>query len=217
MTKQIRVDTGVIRRWPSAATRRWFESFVADIAADDNVLALVAVGSAVRSNVRSDDLDLVVICADRKKFRHKAPIEVDLHVFHVLGLDAQLGSGHPVLGWAVRFGKAVLDRLGKWSEVVGVWSDRVPLPDPALARHRASKAAAHLDAVREMGDEAAAAELNLSYLTLLARAVLAEHRIYPASRPELPEQLRAIGETSLADQLEGAWHERENVFSRRVG
>lgn len=217
MTKQIGIDSGVIRRWPSPATRRWFESFGTNIVRDENVLALVAVGSAVRSNVRSDDLDLVVVCTDRKQFHYKAPIEVDLHVFDAPSLDAQLTSGHPLLGWAVRFGKAIFDRGGTWSEVARVWFDKVPLPDPALARYRASKAARHLSAVKEMGDEAAAAELNLSYLTLLARAVLAEHRIYPASRPELPEQLRTIGETPLADQLEDAWRERGNVVSRRVG
>ncbi len=99
----------------------------------------------------------------------------------------------------------------------GVWRDRIPIPDPGLARHRAAKVARHLNAVREMGDEAAAAELNLSHLTLLARAVLAEHHVFPASRPELPEQLRTIGESRLAAKLEDAFHERGQLISRRVG
>ena len=209
------IDSRVIRRWPSSASQRWLESFGTDAVRDENVLAVVAVGSAVRRNVPSDDLDLVVVCADRKQFHYKAPVEVDLHVFDVGTLDAHIASGHPLLGWAVKFGKAIFDRGGTWNEVLRVWLDKVPLPDPALARQGASQAAKQLRIVKEMGDEAAAAELNLSYVTLLARAVLAEHKIYPASRPELPEQLRKIRESSLADQLVDARRERAKLATSR--
>jgi predicted nucleotidyltransferase len=114
MEKQTRIDSSVIRRWPSSATRRWFESFGANIVKDDNVLALVAVGSTVRSNVRSDDLDLVVICRDCKQFHYKAPIEVDVRTFEAARVEAELSSGHPLLGWAVRFGMVVFDRSEMW-------------------------------------------------------------------------------------------------------
>jgi len=199
------------------AARRWFEAFADSAASDSNVLALIAVGSAVRSNVQSDDLDLVVVCRNRKLFRCRAPVEVDVHAFEAAQLETMLSSGHPLLGWAVRLGRAVFDRHGYWRDFRRTWHEKVPLPDPALARHRAARVARYLDTVREMGDEAAASELNLSYLTLLARAMLSEHRVYPASRPELPDQLRAVGEAPLADQLEAALRERSNLVTRQVG
>jgi hypothetical protein len=39
--------------------------------------------------------------------------------------------------------------------------------------------------------------------------------VYPASRPELPGQLRSIDETELADKLEEALREREEVAKTR--
>ena len=46
--------------------------------------------------------------------------------------------------------------------------------------------------------------LEISYRTHLARATLAKAGIQPASRPELPSQLREVGETVLASDLERA-------------
>jgi hypothetical protein len=47
-------------------------------------------------------------------------------------------------------------------------------------------------------------DLRVSYLTHRCRAVLAETGVYPASRPESPEQLRQIGHSELADELQDA-------------
>jgi hypothetical protein len=54
----------------------------------------------------------------------------------------------------------------------------------------------------QIGDADAAREQALSYLTHLARAELLEKGVYPASRPELPEQLRKIGDHHLARRLD---------------
>jgi hypothetical protein len=123
--------------------------------------------------------------------------------------EEDLSAGHPLLGWAVKFGEAIYDRNGIWENLVSTWRDRVPLPDPALARQRADKVFKQLVTVREMGDEAAASELYLSYLTLLARVELAEQGVYPKSRPELPGQLREIGEMELSTKLETVLRERK--------
>src|SRR6266498_1434246 len=141
MGEQARIDSGVVRRWPSLAARRWFEAFTDSAASDSNVLALIAVGSAVRSNVQSDDLDLVVVCRNRKLFHCRAPVEVDVHAFEAARLETMLSSGHPLLGWAVRLGRVVFDRHGYWKELLRIWHGKVPLPDPALARHRAARVA----------------------------------------------------------------------------
>ena len=41
-------------------------------------------------------------------------------------------------------------------------------------------------------------------LTHLARAALSEAGVFPYSRPELPGQLRDIGDHALADRLDAA-------------
>jgi hypothetical protein len=55
----------------------------------------------------------------------------------------------------------------------------------------------------ESGDADASQEQAVSYLTHLARAELLDRGIYPASRPELPSQLRAIGSFQTAEWLDG--------------
>jgi hypothetical protein len=55
-----------------------------------------------------------------------------------------------------------------------------------------------------VGDEDVTIDLRVSLLTHLARAVLAEAGVYPASRPELSGQLRQVGDSELADELEAA-------------
>ena len=62
--------------------------------------------------------------------------------------------------------------------------------------------------MRDVGDEDAFNELNVSCLSHCARARLAAAGIQPASRPELPGQLRALGETDLATCLEDALAKR---------
>lgn len=208
MVAKIKPIDSVILRWPTVVAHTWLTEFVRKVAADENVLAVIAVGSTIRSEVESDDLDLVVLCEERKRFRYKSPIEVDIRTFVLTATEEDLSAGHPLLGWAVKFGQALFDRNGTWEKLVSTWRDRVPLPDPLLARKRADKIFKYLTAVREIGDDAAAAELHLSYLTFLARAALSEQGIYPTSRPELPGQLRTIDEVQLATRLETALRER---------
>jgi hypothetical protein len=57
-----------------------------------------------------------------------------------------------------------------------------------------------------MGDLDAAHEQALSYFTHIARAELIDRGVYPASRPELPKQLRSIGDSRLAHSLEQLLH-----------
>ncbi len=55
-------------------------------------------------------------------------------------------------------------------------------------------------------------EQRLVALTQEARAFLIRKAIFPSSRPELPGQLREVGETELAERLEAALLERENTY-----
>jgi predicted nucleotidyltransferase len=183
-------------------------SFLDRVRHDPNVVAVVAVGSAIRPDVTSEDLDLIVLCGDRRTFKERAPIEVDLRSFDVADVDDGIRRGQDLLSWTVRFGEPLFDRGHAWERTVDEWKDRLPLPDPKVARARASTALAQAQSMSAAGDEDASLEVHISYLTHLARALLAEAGVYPASRPELPNQLRQVGEGETADQLAEALRER---------
>lgn len=208
---------GIVLRWPTPASRLWLRKFLREASSDENVLAIVVVGSTIRRRVESDDLDLVILCEDRTQFRYKSPIEVDLRTFAISTADDELSHGHELLGWAVKFGSPIFDRRDTWRKLASRWRDRLPLPDPVRARRRAATALRHFNVLQEVGDQAAAAEIRLSHVTLLARAALAEAGVYPASRPELPGQLRAIGRAELAKEVEDAILERRRIASEHSG
>ena len=98
-------STSQILRWPTPRSQEWTEGFLDRAASDSNVLAVVATGSAVRPNVRSVDFDLVVICEKPDLFYETRPIEIDLRVYAADEIDRQIGEGHDLLGWTVKFGK----------------------------------------------------------------------------------------------------------------
>lgn len=216
MMPAVETSERCIYRWPSARARSWVDSLLVRARHDPNVLAIVAIGSAVRKGVASDDLDLIVICDDVQLFRERAPIEVDLRAFNAVDVDAKVAQGHDLLAWSIQFGRALLDRDGMWRELLKRWRTRVPLPDPNAARTRAEAARKRMDEMREMGDVGAAIELEVTYQTHCAHAVLAEAGVYPASRPELPRQLRSVRADRLADQVTAALAARTRLRSEPI-
>lgn len=201
-----------ICRWPTTRARQWTLDFLQRAQHDTNVVAVIAIGSAVRNNVPSDDLDLLVLCRERERLRERAPIEVDLRAYDVDDVDQQVANRRDLLTWAILFGRPLLDRFQTWESIVRRWRARVPLPDPGVARSRAAATLARLEEMREMGDEEAAAELNVSYQTHCARALLSEAGVYPASRPELSNQLRSLGAVEQARKLTEALTARRQLF-----
>lgn len=194
----------IIKRWPTTRSREWLSSFLDRVCRDPNVVAVVVVGSAIRSTVPSDDLDLVVICHDRRLLGEKAPIEVDLRSFDLDRIEDDVRKGQDLLTWSLRYGQPLYDPSGAWRDLAHRWTGRLPIPDVSVTKSRAEKARAQLEAMRAAGDDDAVIELSVSYLTHLARAALAEAGVFPASRPELPDQLRGIGQADLADRLDTA-------------
>lgn len=215
MDRYAAVDS-CIRHWPTQRARQWASDFLCRVQRDRNVLAVVVIGSAVRRGVLSDDLDLIVIRVSPQTRRERPPLEVDLRAFDIADVDTKIAAGHDLLGWAVVFGRPMFDRQDTWLEIVERWEGRVPLPDPAVARARAEEALKRLNEMREMGDEDAAVELEVAYLSHLARGVLAEAGVRPASRPELPDQLRAAGAQRLADEVAEALGARARMRTALV-
>ena len=209
--------TDEVHRWPTPRARDWTNAFLDSAVSNPNIVAVVAVGSAVRPCVRSGDIDLVVICKGPTDIDQARPLEVDLRVYYIADIDARLESGHDLLGWAVKFGRVLFQREGFWDKVVESWRHRLPLPSPQLARVRAAAAYRHLTILYQLGDADAVREQALSYLTHSARAELLEAGVYPASRPELPEQLRGIGDFPLAGRLDRILQEDSAELSQVGG
>ncbi len=194
----------VIRRWPTEKARRWVSSFVKDARQNPRIVAVVAVGSAVRDDVPSADIDLVVICSELTDCSPKAPIEVDLRAYAVDEIEEKVESGHDFLGWALKFGIPVVQKNHFWDRLRSRFAGKIPLPSSAIARRRAARSDSNARELLRLGDQDAAREEFLSSLTHLARAKLIEHGVYPTSRPELPCQLREAGHYTLAGSLEDA-------------
>lgn len=200
-----------IYRWPSPRAREWVVGFLRRARRDQNVLAVVAIGSAVRKGVESEDLDIIVVCECARNLCERAPLEIDLRAFDASGIDAQIEAGHDLLGWAVTFGLPLFDRHQTWRRIGKRWAGNVPLPDAEVARTRAARTLKRLREMQEMGDDEAAIELELCYVTHLARGVLSEAGVYAASRPELPDQLKTVGAQRLADKVGCALEARASL------
>lgn len=137
-------------------------------------------------------------------------MEVDLRKVNFDRVEKEVKNGHDLMSWAVRFGQPLLDKDHAWEDIVQRWKSRLPLPDPKVAMDRAKAMRKRMKEMRDIGDEDAFADLQVSYLTHRARACLAKAGVYPRSRPELPCQLRQLGELHLARKLEATLSEREN-------
>ena len=197
-----RLELGSVLRWPTPKSKAWTTKFLESALKGDNILAVVAVGSAVRPGVSSADLDLVVICQRSEKLTDKPPIEIDLRVYAAAEVDALIAGGNDLLGWAVKYGTPLFQRNRFWDHVLKSWRDTLPLPSVDVAFQRAEKSYRRFREMLELHDYDAAHEQALSYATHLARAELLSKGKHPASRPELPKDLRALGNTALADSLE---------------
>lgn len=195
------ISKGILR-WPSEEAKAWTLAFVRSAPEDVNIWAVIAVGSSIREGVPSADLDLVVISEDNSNLT--PPIDVDLRTYHPREVKEFLSRGHDLLGWAVRFGVAVYDKGQYWEDLRSAWLPKLQLPSAETARERADRSAKYVQELREMGDEVAARENLISWLTHLARACLIEAKIAPLSRPELPGQLRMAGAHQLASCLDRA-------------
>lgn len=199
----------VVLRWPTSRAREWTESFLESVRADKNILAVVAIGSAVRPAVKSVDLDLIVISVDKFEVAPRPPIEIDLRTYRASELDKLVGDGADLAGWTLMYGKVLFQRNSYWDDLVSSWEGRIPLPSQEVAVARARKAIVRVKEMNCAGDQGAASEIAISYLTHLARAALLRAKQYPKSRPELPAQLREIDEMRLAELMDLAITKRQ--------
>ena len=177
--------------------------------ADRNTEALIAIGSIVRAVTTVQDADLVYIYKSHRPEFVDHPLDVDVRIYDGSKVPGSIAAGHDLLGWTLRYGRLICERGNYWTTLQSRWQHGTPLPDPTIAEKRASKAEAFYHELRQLGDLDAAHEQLVSVLTHTAWSRLLRADIYPASRPELPMQLRSIGHCSLAQKLESALRERQ--------
>ena len=199
----------VVQRWPDVAARAWTFDFVEDAKSKRAVLAVVATGSSVRNVEFSDDLDLLLIYQGACPKMQRPPISIDLRRYERDDVLQKLADGHDYLSWTVRYGRKLFEHGSWWTTLRTDWRGCLPLPSVDDARERAKKAERLYREMIEVGDADAAADLRLSMLTFLGRAALSEASVFPKSRPEIPTQLRKIGERALADRLHSALQQRQ--------
>jgi hypothetical protein len=195
-------------RWPSAEARDWAESGLAALCANEHVLAVVAIGSSVRLPESGFDFDCLYVYRGAEPELPPAPMDVDVRGYPAEKIEALIAAGHDLLGWALRLGVLVCERERYWTRLRASWANRLPFPSPDVAEERAERAERLGANLRAVGDEDAAIEQLVAARTHRARAALLRAGVFPASRPELPEQLRSIGATGLALALEEAMEAR---------
>jgi hypothetical protein len=187
-------------QWPTDRAADW----ALRLTENANVKAVVAIGSAARGRAGpSSDVDLIVVCRDARD-KVPAPPEVDARWVDTAELGTSVGKGDDVFAWGVAFGVPLFDPDKTWHRLVAEWRDRLPLPGQEVCKQRAARARRYVVDLIESGDDEAAAEQALTMLTHEARLALCTRGVFPASRPELVDQLKSIGAAGLAELLSRA-------------
>ena len=198
-----------IDKWPSVPAKAWVQEFLQTWCQRPDIWAIVILGSIARRQAKhSFDVDLLVIHESERPDYGLPPLDVDIRSYRQEDIEGLVLEGHELLCWTIRFGRVLYERDSYWRTLCDIWQDRLPFPSARVADQRAARAKQILNDLRVIGDEDAAEEQYITMLTQMARACLIRSDAYPASRPELPDQLRSIGEHALASQLERALQTR---------
>jgi predicted nucleotidyltransferase len=163
-------------------------------------ISVVLVGSVARGrSTEESDIDFLVVGEDHPKTTCDLP-RYHVQVSNEADFKRNLALGEDFEGWSVRFGLPLYDG-GPWARILRsdeatVWPRwQAKIPHAARRLFMAS-------ALLRMGDLDAATEETIYALCHVARALLLKAGVFPLSRPELAEQVKALGYSRLA-QLHG--------------
>lgn len=211
ITAQGRRWLAVERRWPSAAAEAWVKRFVAEALQAQSTLAVVLIGSFARAAQEPDDVDVLYVHDGEPVAVGVHPAEIDLRVYAKEEFMSRLAERDDVVTWALRFGRVICQRDLFWGELIASFGGELPLPSPDIADARARRAADEYEQTNQTLDQ------YISVLTYRAWTKLLRKDIHPASRQELPAQLRNAGELSLADDLAFALRKRGGLMPSAYG
>ena len=198
--------------WPSAVAKEWVVQFVQMAYDQPDIRAIVAFGSIVRDVSYSVDVDLLFVGKLEIPEFTTPPLDVDLRAYCQSDVESLVAKGHDLLCWSIRFGTVIHEKNRYWKNLYKRWARRLPFPSAGTADERAERARRLLEDLRVIGDDDAVHEQLITMLTHLARAHLIRADVFPASRPELPRQLRSIGEFAIASKLTDALKKRRDLI-----
>ncbi len=162
---------------------------------------VVLIGSVAReAATEKSDIDLLIVSPDPLPQFNVTP---SAQIFRITRSDflGRLRCGDDFPQWAVRYGKVLLDEAHWWDEL-----QRNPAlqqwPDWRRKRDQGKKRLAFAKPLLESGDGDHAREELLLSARHLGRALLLKEREFPLSQPELPGQLREIGQSKIAELLD---------------
>lgn len=192
--------------WWIGKSREWTESFLDRLESMPVVKCVVLLGSTIRQRIHQrSDFDLLIVYEGDHRPRFNAPIEVDIRRYSVQELYRKLEERDDILCWALKYGVVVFDPDHVWQRLVAKVGDNVPLPSLDDAESRGRRSLKRAVEMLESRDEDAADDLVLAALTQIARRRLIAAGVFPASRPELPSQLRELMPNNpVADALDEA-------------
>lgn len=197
-------------RWPSEEAKNWTCGFVARAAQLEQTLAIVLIGSMVRATPKINDVDLFYVYrTDSVSFRDH-PFDVDIRAFSALEILEKLHERHDLTIWALEYGHLIYEQDSFWSDITRNFKKKPVLPSANRALERAVKAERRWREMKELGDAAAAAEMQIGALTHRAWYHLLSDGVLPPSRAELPALLQSLGCHILAAQLEKALRDRRS-------
>ena len=166
----------------------------------DSVVVLIGSYAQGATTWRSD-VDLLVLYRNARRPKLKIPFGVHLHSEKVDRFRRRLAQSDDYAISALRFGKVLHDRLNVW-ESLRQEADGAKWPDWRDKMSQAERRISLGDKLLATGDIDAATEEYLLGATQISRAILLRRGIYPLSRLELSTQLRAVGQRSLAADIQ---------------
>jgi hypothetical protein len=190
--------------YQTTAQRHITETLLAR-ARDLNAEAFALTGSMARHHRTAiSDLDYHVI-GPRPRSDDLAD-EIDIVAVDAIGFCRKLRAGDDYAQWTLRYGCILFDRTGIFRSGLRLLDEARLWPDTSRKHARLPAHKLHADRLISLGDRDAAQEQVRAALTSAARATLLDAHIFPLSRDELPQQLRDIGRTTLADALQSSIH-----------
>ncbi|MGH8647443.1 MAG: hypothetical protein ACREX4_24480, partial [Gammaproteobacteria bacterium] len=130
-----------------------------------------------------------------------APYGVHFKFEDLQDFRRRLAEGDDFVIDALKFGELLHDGLGLW-EVLRNEMTNAKWPDWRVKIGQAERRIRLAEQLLKLGDLDAAAEEYVLTATQVARARLLRKGVFPMSRPQLSDQLLAIGEADLAGDLE---------------
>lgn len=176
--------------------------FIEDMLAEANqgrAFALVLLGSVARGKRTRmwSDLDLLAVEGPSRQ----APPTVHFIQLDRSALLERVARRDDFAQWALRYGEPIFG-ADRWRKFSASALASAPWPDPVRKFQQATDRLSVASALSEVGDYTSAQKEAIYAASHTARAILLSVGRFPLSRPELPTQLRHVGQPRAAEILE---------------